>query len=216
MSFEGDATIPGTRFRVNAAYWNSDPRIGSDFVDRRTRLTIGGDVSLGHHVALVSQAFYGRLRGEALPQEAFFLGGTGNLRTLESISLAGTGMAFARVDLVLADDLGPLLHVPLPLWLPLQAGAFAATGALWGHDPATGVAIAIRRNRPRASEWMPEVGGGIAWRPGVPDPQSALRFEYAAPVGAHSDGHDPMIGGAARKARFTIALQRTLNLLPGR
>src|SRR6185503_20749275 len=80
LGFGGDVTIPGTRFRVNANYWTSDPRLGSDMLYRRTRVTAGGDVSLGRHFALVPQATYGYLRGETPPQEAFFLGGVANVR----------------------------------------------------------------------------------------------------------------------------------------
>src|SRR5205823_14350267 len=69
LTLEEDLTVPRTRFRVNAAYANSDPRIGSDFRYRRARLAAGGDLSLGRHLALVPQATYGRLRGDALPQD---------------------------------------------------------------------------------------------------------------------------------------------------
>ncbi len=205
LSLLGDVTIPRTRFRLNVAHWTSDPRVGSDFRYRRTRVTIGGDVSLGRHFALVPQATYGRLRGDALPQDAFFLGGAASLRTLDRNQLAGTGQAFARVDLILADDLRRLLHLPLPAWLPLQSGVFAATGSVWGHDAVSGAALPTARNWPDQRTWLSEVGGGLAWRPGVPDPLAALRFEYSVPIGA-----------AARSARFTVAFQRAINLLPAR
>ncbi len=205
LSLQGDATIPHTRFRVNVAHWTSDPRMGSDFLYRRTRVTVGGDVSLTRHFALVPQATYGRLRGEALPQDAFFLGGAGSLRTLDRNQLAGTGQAFARVDLILADDLRRLLHLPLPAWLPLQSGVFAATGSVWGHDATSGAAAPTLRDWPRHSEWLSEIGGGLAWRPGLPDPLAALRFEYSVPIGADT-----------RSARFTVAFQRAVNLLPAR
>ena len=205
LGLQGNATLPGTRFRVDAAYWTSDPRLGSDFRYRRSRLVLGGDVSIGRHLALVPQATYGRLRGEALPQQAYFIGGVASLRTLERNELTGTGLAFARADLILVDDLRALLHLPLPAWLPLQSHLFAATGALWGRDAASGTAVPTGRNLPHRSEWLSEVGGGLSWRPGIPDPLAALRFEYAVPLGADT-----------RNARFTVAFQRALNLLPGR
>jgi hypothetical protein len=205
LSLEGDVTIPRTRFRVNAAHWTSDPRMGSDFRYRRSRLTLGGDVSLGRHLALVPQGTYGRLRGNVLPQDVFFLGGASSLRTLERSERAGTGLAFARVDLILVDDLGGLLRLPLPAWLPLQCGMFAATGSTWGSDATGGTAAPTLRDWPRRAEWLSEAGGGLAWRPGLPDPLAALRFEYAVPIGAD-----------ARKAKFTLAFQRPVNLLPAR
>jgi len=190
---------------VSAMHWTSDPRLGSDFRYRRTRVIVGGDLSLGRHVALVPQATYGRLRGQVLPQEAWFLGGVKNLRTLERNELSGTGRAFARMDLLLVDQLGALLHLPLPAWMPLQVGAFAASGALWGHDAATGTAVASPRDGPRREDWLSEVGLGLSWRYGIPDPLSALRFEYALPIGADE-----------RDAKFTIAFQPPLNLLAPR
>ena len=205
LGLEGDATIPGTRFRLNAAHWTSDPHMGSDFRYRRTRLTLGGDVSLGRHFALVPQATYGRLRGAALPQEAFFLGGAASLRTLERGDRTGTGQAFARLDLILADDLHALLHLPLPAWLPLQTGVFAATGSAWGRDPVSGAALPTSRDWPHQDEWLSEVGAGLAWRPGLPDPLAFMRFEYSVPIGAD-----------AREAKFTAVFQRALNLLPAR
>lgn len=205
-SLLGDVTIPRTRFRVNAGYWTSDPRMGSDFTYRRHRLSAGGDLSLGRHLALVPQATYGRLRGEALPQDALFVGGAYSLRTLDRNELAGAGNAFGRVDLVLVDDLRERLRLPLPAWLPLQAGAFAAAGAAWGRDPVTGAAVSTARDAPRREEWRSEVGFGLSWRPGLPDPLYSLRVEYALPVGPADQ----------RDAGLTVAFQRLLNLLPAR
>ncbi len=205
LALEGDVTIPGTRFRVNAATWTSDPHMGSDFTYRRSRLTVGGDVSLGRHFSLVPQATYGRLRGQALAQDAFFLGGPNSLRTLERGDQTGTGHAFARTDLILVDDLHALLHLPLPAWLPLQSGVFAAIGSAWGRDPVTGVAVPTDRDWPHRNEWLPEVGAGLAWRPGLPDPLALLRFEYSIPVGPDS-----------RVAKYTVVFQHPLNLLPER
>ena len=203
LGFSAIGTIPGTRFRAGGHYWTSDPRIGSDFTYRRLRLESGGDVSVGRHFALVSQATYGRLRGQALPQDAVFLGGVHSVRTLERNELTGTGNLFARADLVLVDDLRELLHLPLPAWLPLQSNAFVASGALWGTSSDGTRAAITRRDLPRAEEWRSEAGVGLSWRPGIPDPLMMLRFEYAWPIGA--DGREP---------RFTLAFQRYLDLLP--
>ena len=205
LSLGGAAMLPGTRFRVEAKYWTSDPRMGSDFRYRRLVLNTGGDLSLGRHLALVPQAGYARLRGQVLPQEALYLGGVNNLRTLERNELAGTGRAFARADLVLVDELGALLHVPLPAFLPLQAAAFVATGSVWGRAVEAGFAAPTQRDWARRGEWLTEAGLGLSWRPGIPDPEYSLRCEYSVPVGAD-----------ARMAKFTIAFQRLLSLSPGR
>lgn len=204
-SLHADAGVPGTRFRVNGHYWTSDPRIGSDFRYRRYQLSSGGDISLGQHFALVPQFMFGRLRGDALPQEALFLGGVSSLRTLDRNQLAATGRAFARADLVLVDDLRDLLHLPLPAWLPLQSGAFVASGAAWGRDPVSGAAVATLRDAPHREEWLSEAGIGLSWRPGIPDPLMSLRLEYAWPIGPDD-----------RDTHWTIAFQRLVNVMPGR
>jgi hypothetical protein len=188
LAFTGQVTIPGTRFHARATHWTSDPRMGSDFTYRRTAVNVAGDVSLGRHLALVPRASYGRLRGEVLPQQAFYFGGNPDIRTLDAYSLSGSGRTYVRSDLILVDDLRTLLRLPLPAWLPLQAGVFAGSGASWGRDPLTNDAIATRRDFPRRSEWMSEAGVSLAWRPGIPDPLSAVRFEYALPIGADERG----------------------------
>ncbi|MCE9626840.1 MAG: outer membrane protein assembly factor [Candidatus Eisenbacteria bacterium] len=195
--------IPGTRFNVGGRYWTSGSATGSDLIYRRLRLEAGGDVSLGRHFALVTQSTYGRLRGQAVPQDAFFLGGVHSLRTLERNEFTGTGHAFARADVVLVDDLPRLLHLPVPAWLPLQASVFAASGALWGTSGTGHTALETRRDLPRASEWRSEAGAGLAWRPGIPNPQTLIRFEYAWPIGPD-----------AREPKFTFAIQRYLDLVP--
>ena len=188
LAFTGQVTVPGTRFHARATHWTSDARLGSDFTWRRTSVNVVGDVSLGPHLALVPRASYGRLRGQVLPQQAFYFGGNPDIRTLETFSLSGSGRAYVRTDLILVDDLRTLLHLPLPAWLPLQAGGFAGSGASWGRDPLTNDAIATRRDFPRRSEWMSEAGLSLSWRPGIPDPLSAVRLEYALPIGADDRG----------------------------
>lgn len=202
LGFTGEAPVPGTRFRVQAAHWTSDPRLGSDFTYRRTLVTAGGDVSLGRHLAFVPQAAYGRLRGDVLPQAAFHLGGTPNLRSLERNDRAAAGLLFARGDLVLVDDLGRALGVPLPAWLPLHASVHAASGAAWGLDRTTRRAVATDRDGPRRSDWLSEAGVTLAWRAGIPEPLSSLRFEYSVPI-----GDDP------REARFTVSYAQPVSLL---
>ena len=205
LNLGGDATIPGTRFRVNAMYWTSDPSMGSEMLYRRTRLTAGGDVSLGRHFSLVPQATYGLLRGETPPQEAFYLGGVANLRTLKRNELAGAGRAFGRFDLILTDEIGRPLHLPIPGHLPLQLGAFAGSGAVWGRDPVTGDAVPTTRLVPHRDEFLSEAGLGLMWRFGIPNPLTSLRFELAFPIGPDHRG-----------VSYAVAYQEPLNLLPPR
>jgi hypothetical protein len=205
LTFGGDADIPGTRFRVNAMYWTSDPRMDSDMLYRRTRVSVGGDVSVGSHFSLVPQVTYGVLRGETPPQEAFTLGGVANLRTLKRNELSGAGRAYGRVDLILVDDVGRPLRLPIPARLPLQLGMFAGSGAVWGRDPVSGDAVPTTRLTPNQDEFLSEVGAGVMLRFGIPNPLTALRFEVAFPIGP--DG---------RGAAYALAFQQPLNLLPPR
>jgi len=205
LTLGADATIPGTRFRVNAMHWTTDPRMGSDMLYRRTRLTAGGDVSLGRHLSLVPQATYGLLRGETPPQDAFFLGGVANIRTLKRNELAGAGRLYGRFDLIVVDEIGRPLHLPIPARLPLQLGMFAGSGAVWGRDPVSGDAVPTARSLPHADEFFSEVGAGLMLRFGVPNPLTGLRFEVAFPIGADRRG-----------AAYALAFQEPLNLLPAR
>jgi len=202
LGFLADTEVPGTRFRVQVAHRTSDPRMGSDFRYRRTTLAAGGDVSLGRRLALVPQGTWGRLTGDVLPQDELFLGGSPDLRTLERNERSGAGRAFVRADLVWVDDLGSDLHLPLPAWMPLYASVYAAAAALWGNDPATGLARRTRRDLPARGDWLPEVGVTLAWRTGVPEPMSALRLEYAWPVGPGDRG-----------AGFQVSYQAPLHVL---
>jgi hypothetical protein len=205
LTLGGEVTIPGTRFRVNAMYWTSDPSLGSDMLYRRTRLTAGGDVSLGRHFSLLPQVTYGLLRGETPPQEAFYMGGVANLRTLKRNELAGAGRAYGRLDLIVVDELGGPLHLPIPAHLPLQLGLFAGSGAVWGRDPASGDAVPTSRSLPHRDEFLSEVGAGLSLRFGIPDPLTSLRFELAFPIGP--DG---------RGVAYAVAFQQPLNLLTSR
>src|SRR4029077_6773036 len=176
-----DVTIPHTRFRVNGEYWTSDPSLGSDMLYRRTRVSTGGDISLGRHVSLVPQATYGILRGQVPPQHVFYLGGVGNLRTLKRNELAGAGRLYGRVDVILVDELKRSLHLPLPGQLPMQFGVFASSGAVWGRDPVTGDAVPTTRYTPHHDEFLSEVGAGLMWRLGIPRPLTSIRVEVAVP-----------------------------------
>src|SRR5262249_28659688 len=98
-----------------------------------------------------------------------------------------------------------LLHLPLPAWMPLQLGTFAGTGAVWGRDPATGEAVPTTRYHPNHDEYLSEVGVGLSWRIGIPDPLPAVPFGLAFPIRA-----------AGRRPAYALAYQQPLNLLPAR
>jgi hypothetical protein len=190
---------PRLPVRGEIAHASSSRAAGSDFEYRRTWAALAGDFALGRRLAAVPQLAYGRLSGEAVPQASFFLGGSHSLRSLPGSARAGTGLALARLDLIEAPDLLELARVPHPAWLPIQAGAFAAAGAVWGPDPLSG----SRRGGldwPDAEHWASEAGAGLLYRPGLPDPVAFLRLDYAWPLGPGGEG-----------GRFSLSYTRALD-----
>ena len=179
----------------------SSRSLGSDFEFQRLRATLGGEFPVASAFSLLPQVVYGRLSGDALPQAEFYLGGSRTLRSLPSAALGGTGMALARLDVIGADDVLAFAHLPHPAMFPIQLGLFAATGAVWGSDPYGGPGTP-GGNWPERQAWLSEAGVSLLYRPGIPDEEAYMRFNYAWPL-----GHD------ARTARFSISYSRALDLL---
>ena len=208
LELTGSVRVPGSPLLAEAGYATSGAATGSDFTYRRLRLATGGELNLSRHLVLVPQIEYGRLRGQAVPQAAFFLGGRSSLRSLQDNALTGTGMAFGRLELVLADDLGTLLGIEALAPPAIHLGAFAGSGAMWGRDDPgslrayAGHPAPTARDVPDAQEWLSEAGLSVMWRPGLPDPNAFLRAEYAIPIGPDS-----------REPRWQFSFQRALNLL---
>lgn len=174
--------------------------LGSDFSYTRTRIALGAERPLGTIASLVPQLEYGWLSGDAIPQAAFFLGGSHALRSLEGESLGGTVKALGRLDLFFPHDLLKLAHIPHPALFPVEAAAFTGIGAVSGIDPYQYPRRFIDgppELRPRASgadwpdrqQWHSEAGVGLLWRPGVPDPRKSLRFDCAWRLGADHGRH---------------------------
>ncbi len=175
--------------------------VGSDFTYRRTRASIGADLGLSRWAALVPQATYGRLSGQPVPQQAFYLGGASSLRSLEGAERGGTRLALGRVDLLGSSDLLALAHIPHPAAFPLQAGAFAAAGAVWGVNPYGGGAVP-GGSWPHRQDWLTEAGVSLIYQPGIPDPLRLVRLNLAWPLGPGSTG-----------MRMSLTYSRALDLL---
>ena len=195
------ARTPWLPFTAEAEYATSSRRIGSEFEYRRYRLGLGGDFALGRTFALVPQLAYGRLTGDALPQESFFLGGSRTLRSVEGDALGGTGLTLARLDLLELPDVLTILHVPHPALLPLQVGAFVATGAVWGVDPYGGP-TRPGVDFPEEQEFRHEAGLSLLYRPGLPDPSTYAQIGWAWPIGSHSG-----------PPRFSLSYTRGIDLV---
>jgi hypothetical protein len=202
FEFEGLWRVPWAPVQAQAVHHTSSRSFGSDFEYRRTFLAAGADVGLGRHFSLVPQLGYGRLSGEAVAQASFYLGGSRTLRSLEGQSRGGTGLALARLDLIAVPDLLALARIPHPAMFPLQGSVFLASGATWGADPYGGPSRP-GLDWPNQEEWQSEAGFALHWQPGIPDPQSYLRFSFGFGLGAN-DGRN-----------FTVTYTRALDLLRG-
>jgi len=201
LAYRLAARTPWVPFTAEAEYATSSGRLASDFEYRRTRLAIAGDLALGRSFALVPQFAWGRLSGQSVPQAAFYLGGSRTLRSLEGDEIGGTGMALARLDLFELPDMLALMRIPHPALLPLQLGAFVATGAVWGTDPYGGP------SRPgvdwgEEQEFLHEAGVSVLYRPGLPDPSTYVQVGWAWPLGPRD--HAP---------RFSVSYTRGIDLV---
>ncbi|MBI1796948.1 MAG: hypothetical protein HYR74_07840 [Candidatus Eisenbacteria bacterium] len=199
------ARVPKLPLRAGLAVAIADRALGSDFDDRRVRLSLGGELPVARHVSLLPQIRYGRLDGDPIPQASFYLGGAQTLRSLPDASLGGTRLAIARLDAIGADDVLALAHIPHPAFLPLQLGAFLGVGAVWGRDPFAppGTGTADLRGWPDRGAWRSEAGFSILYRPGLPEPDMVLRVDHAWATGP---------GGGA--GRWSVGFSRPLDLLP--
>ena len=201
FTVETGVRTPGIPVRAEIAYISSSNATGSDFEYRRTRAALAGDFALAGRIAIVPQFAYGRLTGDALPQESFYLGGTNSSRGLLGATRGGTGQVLVRLDVIGSDDILALAHLPHPAWLPIQVGAFATAGAVWGADPYGGPARG-GVDWPDQEHWVSEAGGALLWRPGLPDPAGFFRFSYAWPLGP-----------ARESAGFTASYSRAIALV---
>lgn len=201
LNYEVLWRVPRTPLTAQVLHATSSRKLGSDFEYRRTLAGAGGDIGIGRAFAVVPQLEYGALTGEALPQEAFYLGGSQTLRSLPYGTAGGSRLALARLDLILVRDIFDVLHLPHPSVLPLQVAAFAASGAAWGRDPYTG-RVRPGLDWPNAGEWRSEAGVSVMWQPGIPDPAMFTRINWALPLGPGP--HD---------SRFSVSVGRGLDLL---
>lgn len=195
------ARVPGLPLQAELGYRTSLEALGSAFDYRRLRVAVGGDVPVGRFVSLVPQAVYGRLDGDAVPQASFFIGGSHSLRSLPSGLAGGTSTAYAHADLIGAADLARpfrISHLPA---VPVQAGLFVATGAVWGRDPYGGPG-APGGDWPGPEAWLSEVGASLLCRPGLPEPEGFVRLDVAWPLGR-----------GERDRRFAISYTRALDVL---
>jgi len=201
LSVDAQTRLPWLPLTGRVTHQTADRAMGSDFDYRRTRLALGGEITVARRLSLVPQLAYGRLGGDPLPQAAFYLGGAQTLRSLPVESWGGTGLAIARLDVIGADDLLALIHIPHPAMFPIQGGLFVGAGAVWGADPLGGPG-SPDGGWPERNAWISEAGASLLYRPGIPDDEGYLRVNVAWPLGPK--GHEP---------RWTFSYSRALDLL---
>ncbi|HEY3216380.1 MAG TPA: BamA/TamA family outer membrane protein [Candidatus Eisenbacteria bacterium] len=195
------ARIPRSACVAEGAYRWASGRLGSDFDYRRLRLALGGELPLGRSASMVPQLTWGRLEGDPVPQESFYLGGSRSIRSLIGGMTGGSRHALGRLDLISSADLLERLGIPHSPALAFQGGIFADAGAVWGRDPF-GNAGRPGGNWPPRDAWLSEVGLSLLYRPGIPEPAGYLRIDYGWPLGP--DG---------RSGRLAVAFGRILDLL---
>jgi hypothetical protein len=182
LAFGGDAHLFSWPFQLQVGYAFSDGALGSDFDYRRARIALGGEIAVARRISFAPQFTYGRLSGDPVPQASFYLGGPNTLATLSDDLLGGTGLGLARLDVIGADDLLALAHIPHPAMLPIQGAVFASIGGVWGDDPYGGPS-SPRDGWPDRNAWRSEAGVSLLYRPGIPDEDGYLRVNLAWPLG---------------------------------
>jgi len=193
--------LPFVPVFVQADYATASKRLDSAHDYRRGRVAASGDWSLGPSFSIVPQVAYGRLTGEEVPQASFYLGGNRSLRSIRGSSLSGSRLALGRIDLIGHDDVLALMRVPHPDAFPIQVGAFAASGVVWGKD-AFGGPTKAGDDWPRKEDWLHEVGVQVLYRPGFPETDGYLRVSYAWPLGP-----------TERSGRWMFTYSRALDLV---
>ncbi len=171
---------------LEGVYRTSGASLGSDFEYRRWRASMAADLTLGRFATFIPELRYGRLTGEPVPQASFFLGGQRSVRSVPRQSMGGSRLAFARFELIAAQDLLAFAHGPNSA-LPLQAGMFGGIGSVGGDDPLGGPPRS-GGGWPDRGEWLSEMGVSLLYRPGIPDPLGFVRIDYAIPLGPGDRG----------------------------
>jgi hypothetical protein len=171
--------LPRVPLQLEVALLNASRRMGSDLDYRRLRASAGLDLTLGRWASLVPQLAYGRLAGDVVPQNSFYIGGDRTLRSLHRDERAGTGAAVGKVQLLGARPVLP--------WavMPMGPELFAASGAVWGLDSWTGV-VRPGERWPEAREWRSEVGAGLVYSSPIFPGGGAFHVNCAWPVGAYA------------------------------
>ncbi|HUK62550.1 MAG TPA: hypothetical protein VLV15_04425 [Dongiaceae bacterium] len=182
----GTWRLPWSAWWVEAGVRHAMKTLGGDAAYTRTRAALAGKLGLGHLATLVPQATYGRAEGDLEPQNGFWLGGPTTLRSIPPDSRIGRRSAFGRLELFGAPDLLEVAHIPHSPLFAVYAAAQIASGAVWGDDPLGGPSTPGHA-WPDPAAWYSETGFSLMYRPGLPEPEGFLRFDWATGLGPDSN-----------------------------
>jgi hypothetical protein len=181
----GTWRLPWSAWWVEVGARHAIKTLGGDIAYTRTRAALAGKLGLGSLATLVPQATYGRTEGDLAPQNGFWLGGSTTLRSIPPDSETGRRRAFGRLELFGAPDLLAVAHIPHSPLLAVYAAAQIASGAVWGDDPLGGPSTPGHA-WPDPAAWHSETGFSLMYRPGLPEPEGFLRFDWATGLGPDS------------------------------
>jgi hypothetical protein len=171
--------------------------LGGRFEFNRVRVDAARLFRVGSSGLLALQAEWSAADSGAPAQERFYAGGSTALQGYPVGALAGRQMYLGRATLLLGPDVLASARIPHPKWLPLSLALFAETGAVPEVPPGGG----LSPRKPAGDAWASDVGVGLWYRPGLPDPFGYLKFSAALPVGPRSD----------HKVRWTLTWNRLLD-----
>ena len=167
----------------------------------QARAAMGKALRVGRSIKAYTQAEAGATEAGSPRQRRFELGGPQAVPSLGYGTGGGDHLLLGRLELVEAHDSLKALGLPHPDILVLQASIFAHAGAVW-NDPA---GRSILFSRPPSAAWRGAAGVALDYRPGIPDPDTFWRFQYAWPLSEESG-----------VARFSISVGRAFDLVPRR
>jgi hypothetical protein len=162
----------------------------------RLRGAIGKGVNLGSSLKAYAQAEYGAVAFGAPAQRLFSVGGPRLLRTVRTGVTNADHLLGGKIDFVASMDLLRSIGLGGPDWLVLNPWVITEAAAIWDDDRS------VVFSNPPSQAWRGAAGGGVVFRPGVPDPDVWLRFGYIARVGR-----------GPGQSHFTISLDRAFDLL---
>jgi hypothetical protein len=145
----------------------------------RVRTALGKAVRIGSGIKAYAQAEAGAAATLAPPQRRFELGGTRMLPTFHVGTGSGDHLVGGKIEFVSGIDVVRGIGIGGPDWLVLNPFVVAGAAALWNDAGARNVVF----SNPPSTAWRGWAGGGVLFRPGIPDAETWIRVGYMKPIG---------------------------------